>query len=103
MNRSQRRKLKKQAHGQNMIINPGGENVDRQDATWCWLHKLKLENIDHPTDRDKKLIESVAFVIHKVTEKDGSITSMKVCPRCGNTIVLKKPVGGAGVQGFTIT
>lgn len=88
MNRADRRRQAKQFKGQNVMLNPGVEQTDRTNAIWCWMHKLNLDDIDNPTERDKRLIQSTEFKTVKVTEKNGIIKAYKVCPRCHNTVEL---------------
>jgi len=88
MNRLQRRKLKRQMEGQQIFLPKGNENIDRSKAQYCWLHKLQLDDIDHPTIRDKKLIESVRLIPFKSKDKYGIVTLGRSCKRCGNQIIV---------------
>lgn len=101
MNRVERRKLQKKMKNKNTVINPGSEPIDRSDPIWCWLHELKLENIDRPTERDKKLIESTRLIPYKNVDKNGIINRGKICGRCGNAILIKDTNEGASLEGFT--
>lgn len=87
MNRADRRRLKKQFKG-TIVVNPGNEAIDRSKSTWCWMHKLNLENVDHPTERDKRIIETTRFKPFKRKDpKTNEIVYGRMCPRCGNTLM----------------
>lgn len=88
MNRADRRKLKNKFKGQSVNINPG-EKIDHSKANFCWRHNLQLDNIDDPTPRDKKLIESVRLQPFKTYDKKGKVTLGRSCPKCGNTIIVE--------------
>lgn len=98
MNRQQRRTLQKKFKGQNVLMNPGSEQGDHANAKWCWMHKLNLDNIDRPTERDKKLIASIEFKPFKAYDKAGNLIMGRKCPRCGNTIMVENPLITASKQ-----
>jgi len=88
-NRTERRKLSRKMKGQNVIMNPDdSKQVNNKNDAFCKLHKLNLDNIDKPTPRDEKLIESVKFRVSQTEDKEGNITTVKVCPRCSQTITI---------------
>ncbi len=89
MNRAERRHSKKHLKGDHIFMNPGVEKVDHTGAKYCWQHRLQLDNIDKPTDRDKKLIASVTLKPFKITDKKGNVVLGRSCPRCHNTIYVK--------------
>lgn len=92
MNREQRRRMakSKQFRGQKVIV--GGDDIktDPKKANFCTRHNLKLDDIDDPTDRDRRLIESVRLVPYKIIDKDGMIVRGKKCPRCFQMIEISK-------------
>ena len=91
MNRAQRRAAKKRGE----IIDHSEKNsdpVDRSNEDYCWLHPLKLEDKNNPTERDKKLIESVRLRPVKSHGKDGSVRMGRQCPRCGNFVPVSSPL-----------
>lgn len=92
MNRQQRRAETRKIKAKNVMINPGVESVDRSKTIFCWRHNLQLDDIDHPTERDKKLIKSVTLKPFKSTDKYGNKVMGRSCPRCGNTVMLKSPL-----------
>lgn len=92
MNRSERRKLLKRTRGENITLEKGSENIDRSNAQWCWLHNLQLDNIDKPTERDKRLIASVRLKPYKGKDKNGKLIIGRSCPRCGNIIIVNSPL-----------
>lgn len=95
MNRKERRKLKKQMPGQRLVINTGTEPIDRRGNEWCHLHNLNLDDIDHPTERDKRLIESIRYQTRKYDLEDGTTRVVKQCPRCFGTVevgIISKPL-----------
>lgn len=88
MNRAQRRAEMKLHKGQNIFLEKGQETVDRSAFKYCWLHKLKLDDINHPTERDKKLIESIKLKPVKSFDKFGKPQLARTCGRCGNTVII---------------
>ena len=79
-----------------MVIFPKDDKpVDHRADQWCHRHRLRLDNIDNPTERDKRLIESIRYKIIKQEQRDGTIKIMKVCPRCSAIItvdIIKRPL-----------
>lgn len=102
MNRQQRRRFAKQlaknSKGKQTfhatfktLVGESPKGEDHSKSQWCWRHNLQLDNIDKPTDRDKKLIESVRLRPFKRYEK-GKLIMGRSCPRCGNTLILSDPL-----------
>jgi hypothetical protein len=86
MNRADRRKLKKRMKGNSIFLEKGVEQVDHKNDQWCHRHQLKLDDPDHPTDRDKRLIASVEYRTLKLSQEDGKMLVVKQCPRCFSTV-----------------
>lgn len=86
MNRLDRRNLKRKSKTKNLVLIPGVDKVDHRNDNWCHLHQLQLENIDHPTSRDKILIAAVAYKTIKKTGDNGEIIIEKICPKCYQVI-----------------
>lgn len=68
--------------GENVFLNKGVEKVDHKNDKYCHRHDLRLDDIDHPTLRDKRLIASITYKTVKTEDKDGKISIDKMCPRC---------------------
>lgn len=80
------------------------EKTDRTNAIYCWRHPLQLENIDNPTESDKKKIESVRLQPFKrLDTKTGEKVLGRSCPRCGNTVYVseQKIVADVKIEGYT--
>lgn len=88
MNRADRRKLKKRMKGKNIFLEKGGTPADHKGDEWCHRHNLKLDDIAHPTERDKRLIASVTFVTKKQVREDGRIRVYKTCQKCHQVVEL---------------
>lgn len=91
MNRVQRRQMKKRLKGKNIVLDKGAEKVaasDPKKEVYCRYHPLKLDDIDHPTERDKRLIETVRLQTKKTVMPDGRTRVYKICPRCNRCIDL---------------
>lgn len=102
MNRAGRRRLKKQFKGQNIQINPGVEKIDHSKANFCWLHNLKIDDIDNPTPRDKKLIESIRLQPFKAYDKSGNLILGRSCPRCKLTIIVDNKLIDSTKEGIIL-
>lgn len=88
MNRADRRKVKKQMRGKNVFLEKGVNAEEHKNHEWCHRHNLQLEDVAHPTERDKRLIASVTFVTKKQVRPDGKVRVYKTCPRCHQTVEL---------------
>lgn len=82
MNRADRRRFKKKMKGENVYLEKGADQRSKKNDQYCHRHKLNLDDIDHPTERDKKLIASVTYEIKKQPQEDRTIRVFKQCPRC---------------------
>lgn len=102
MNRLERRKLQKKVKGGSLHVPKGIEVVNHDTDQWCHNHNLRLDDIENPTERDKKLIESVRLVPYKITEKSGTIKLGRTCPRCHRVFPLSEILTEAPtIDGFT--
>lgn len=113
MNRKDRRRFAKEHKGDQpfstyfkTLVNDGTiEKPSTDKAHFCWLHRLQLENPQHPTDADKKKIDAIRLVPFKsVDPKTGVMTMGRSCPRCGNTVYVKPnqtPSATPGLEGYT--
>jgi hypothetical protein len=88
MNRADRRREGKRLRGKNIFFDKGTERPDKKNDQFCHRHRLNLEDIDHPTERDKRLIASVTYEIKKQPQDDGTIRVFKQCPRCFSIVEL---------------
>lgn len=88
MNRADRRAARKRMRGNNIFLEKGVQPTNHKDDEWCHRHNLKLDDINHPTERDKRLIASVTYITKKTPRVDGRIRVYKQCPRCFQTIEL---------------
>ena len=72
------------------------------EASYCWLHKIHLENFKNPTERDRKIISSIRLVPFKRIEK-GVMVMGRTCIRCGNTVYVNTPqtFKEGGLDGYT--
>lgn len=86
MNRAERRRVKNRFKAQNIFLEKGKDTHNTKDDLYCHRHPLKLEDPDHPTERDKQLIKSVTFDNKKIVQEDGTVRLFKQCPRCFQTI-----------------
>ena len=103
MNRLLRRKLARQRKGQHIQINPeDNAPVDHSKDQFCHRHELRLDNIDDPTPRDKKLQESVRLVPFKYYDKTGKAEIGRKCPRCHFTINVKQELINTSNEGMII-
>lgn len=78
----------------NVILPKGPEETDKK-YPFCRRHRLNLENPKEPTERDKKLIDTIRYVIKKLPQPDGTIRVVGECPRCLSTVeidIIKRPL-----------
>ncbi len=104
MNRQQRRKYARQSKLPFNAVKSEDEIVDRTKQMWCWLHPLQLDNIDNPTERDKKLIEAIRLIPFKqIDPKTGEVRLGRSCKKCGNTVWADPNKQGkeASIEGYT--
>jgi hypothetical protein len=86
--------------GENVFVDSNTNEPDRTDSRYCWKHKLNLDNLDKPTERDKKLIASIELKPFKTTMKNGVVIMGRACPRCHNQIIVKTDVQLGSKEGI---
>lgn len=95
MNRAERRRMKKQGKSPAINLAQSGTIPERKDDDFCRRHPLKLDNPQEPTERDKRLIDSVRYKIKKRDDEDGRTHVIKQCPRCFHEVeidIIKRPL-----------
>lgn len=93
MNRAERRKLQRRMKGENVFMDKGVQPVDHSKSFYCHRHKLKFDDPEKmSSERDKRLIESIALKPFKGYDKNGKVMYGRMCGRCHFTINVEPEV-----------
>lgn len=83
MNRAERRRITTKKKNKNMFLENSATPIDRRAQVFCHRHQaMHLDNIDDPSERDKKKIEAIRLKIKYTDQGDGTTKITKHCPRC---------------------